>query len=153
MIARCPEEGEAPDIRLYPPSDAGGIKALEAVIAGLLARDVDPANIAIVTFVGKERSRVITSDAIGGIALRKFAGRFDLAGNPVWTDGRMLAETLYRFKGQAAPYVVLCEVDFAVLDEQQRRKLFVGMTRAQLHLTLVMSHAAEAAIMESLSAA
>lgn len=133
-------------------SDAGGLKALEAVIAALVARDVDPANIAIVTFAGKERSRVLARDTIGGVALRKFAGRFDAAGNPVWTDGPMLAETLYRFKGQAAPYVVLCEVDFASLDEQQRHKLFVGMTRAQLHLTLVMSQAAEAALMNTLGA-
>lgn len=153
VIARCPEEGEAPDIRIYPPSDAGGLKALEAVIAALAARDVDPANIAIVTFAGKERSRVLARDAIKGMALRKFTGRFDLAGNPVWTDGRMLAETLYRFKGQAAPYVILCEVDFGALDEQQRRKLFVGMTRAQLHLTLVISQAAEAAIVDALGAA
>ena len=152
IIARFPEEGKAPDIRIYPPSDAGGVKALEAVIASLLARDVDPANIAIVTFAGKERSQVLARDAAGGIALCKFTGKFDMAGNPVWTDGRLLAETLYRFKGQAAPYVVLCEVDFASLDEQQRRKLFVGMTRAQLHLTLVMSEAAEAAIVESLGA-
>lgn len=152
IVARCPEVGEPPDIRAYPATDAGGVKALESVIVGLLAKGVEPSKMAIVTFSGKERSQVLPRDSIGGMALRKFTGRFDVAGNPVWTDGRILAETLYRFKGQAAPYVILCEVDFASLDEKQRRKLFVGMTRAQLHLTLVISRAAEAAITESLNA-
>lgn len=152
IVARCPEVGEPPDIRAYPATDAGGVKALESVIVGLLAKGVEPSKMAIVTFSGKERSQVLPRDSIGGMALRKFTGRFDVAGNPVWTDGRILAETLYRFKGQAAPYVILCEVDFARLDEKQRRKLFVGMTRAQLHLTLVISRAAEAAITESLNA-
>ena len=153
VVARCPEEGQAPEICVYPAQDEGGLKALGGVVASLLARDVDPASIAIVTFAGKERSRVLARDAIGGLPLRKFTGRFDEAGNPLWTDGLLLAETLYRFKGQAAPYVVLCEVDFAALDEYQRRKLFVGMTRAQLHLTLVMSEAAEAGLVEALAAA
>ena len=150
IIARCPEAGEPPDIRSYAASDAGGVKALDSVIKGLLAKGVDPENMVIVTFAGKERSQVLARDSIGGLALRKFAGRFDAAGNPIWTAGRILAETLYRFKGQAAPYVILCEVDFAVWDDKQRRKLFVGMTRAQLHLTLVMSEAADEAMTSGL---
>lgn len=93
---------------------------------------------AIVTFAGKECSQVLACDSFGGIALRKFTGRLDVAGNPVWTEGRILAETLYRLKRHAEPYLIRCQVDFAVLDEKQHRKLFVGMTRTQLHLKLVI---------------
>ena len=150
IIARCPEAGEPPDIRSYAASDAGGVKALDSVIKGLLAKGVDPENMVIVTFAGKERSQVLARDSIGGLALRKFTGRFDTAGNPIWTSGRIVAETLYRFKGQAAPYVILCEVDFAEWNNKQRRKLFVGMTRAQVHLTLVMSVAADEAMTSGL---
>lgn len=109
------------------------VKALDSVIKGLLAKGVDPENMVIVTFAGKERSQVLARDSFGGLELRKFTGRFDKAGNPIWTSGRIVAETLYRFKGQAAPYVILCEVDFAEWNDKQRRKLFVGMTRAQVH--------------------
>lgn len=152
IVARCPEVGEPPEIRTYGTSDTGGVKALESVVTGLLAKGVEPSSIVIVTFAGKENSQVLARDSIGGLALCKFTGRFDAASNPVWTQGRLLAETLYRFKGQAAPYVILCEIDFTVLDEKQRRKLFVGMTRAQLHLTLVISKVAEMAITEALNA-
>ncbi len=44
-----------------------------------------------------------------------------------------------RFKGQAAPAVVLTECDIAQLDDMNRRLLFVGLTRAQMHLEWVMS--------------
>ena len=59
-----------------------------------------------------------------------------------------MIESLYRFKGQSAPVVVLCEVDFETLDEGEQRKLFVGLTRAQLRVDLVLSHRAEAAIIQ-----
>ena len=153
VVARCPEMGEPPDLLVYPASDAGGVRTLQKAVAALRAKGVDPAHIAVLTFSGQERSQVLALSAIGGVAVRKFTGRFDTAGNAVWTQGDLLLETLYRFKGQAAPYVILCEVDFAALDDKQRRKLFVGMTRAQLHLTLVMSQATEAAFSEALSAA
>ena len=146
----CPEMGETPNIRSYPTSDIGGLRAVEGALADLLAEGVDPAHIAIVTFAGRERSKVLTQDAIAGQVLRKFTGQFDGAGNAIWTQGAVLVETLYRFKGQAAPYVILCEVDFAECDDKQRRKLFVGITRAQLHLVLVLSKAAETALAASL---
>ena len=44
-----------------------------------------------------------------------------------------------RFKGQAAPAVVLTECDITELDELSRRLLFVGLTRARVHLEWVIS--------------
>lgn len=37
------------------------------------------------------------------------------------------------------PVVVLCEVDFEELTEKDKRKLFVGLTRGQVRVDLVMS--------------
>ena len=51
-------------------------------------------------------------------------------------------ETLYRFKGQSAPVVVLCEVDFEALGDKERHKLFVGFTRAQFRLECVLTERA-----------
>jgi superfamily I DNA and RNA helicase len=48
-------------------------------------------------------------------------------------------ESVYRFKGQSTPAVVLCEVDFEELTPVNARKLFVGMTRGQLRVDVVLS--------------
>jgi len=58
-----------------------------------------------------------------------------------------LIETVYRFKGQAAPCVILTEVDFETLDDISRRKLFVGMTRASMKLIVVLSARAAASLL------
>lgn len=52
-------------------------------------------------------------------------------------------ETVYRFKGQSAPAIILSEVDFDELNDNERRKVFVGMTRACIAVDLVMSRRAE----------
>jgi hypothetical protein len=49
--------------------------------------------------------------------------------------------SLNRFKGQAAPAVVLTEWDIAQLDPANRRLLFLGLTRARVHLEWVVSSA------------
>ncbi|HEY1610840.1 MAG TPA: ATP-binding domain-containing protein, partial [Paraburkholderia sp.] len=41
-------------------------------------------------------------------------------------------ESIYRFKGQSAPCVILTEVDFETFDERAARKLIVGATRATM---------------------
>ncbi|MFA7238816.1 MAG: hypothetical protein WC091_01790 [Sulfuricellaceae bacterium] len=51
---------------------------------------------------------------------------------------------------EGAPAVILSEVDLAELTDQERRKLFVGMTRAQLSLQIVLSAQAEACFARAL---
>ena len=79
---------------------------------------------------------------LGASTLRTFSGDYDLFGQPQYSRGEVLLETVYRFKGQAAPAVIFAEIDFETLDEQARRKLFVGATRAMLKLMLVVSERA-----------
>ncbi|HRP25536.1 MAG TPA: ATP-binding domain-containing protein [Thauera sp.] len=69
----------------------------------------------------------------------------------MWSEGELLIESVHRFKGQSAMGVVLAEVDFEQLDDAVRRRLFVGMTRAQLALEVVVSRAAESALGEALA--
>ena len=54
-----------------------------------------------------------------------------------------MVESVYRYKGQSAPAVVIAEFDFAELDEAARRRLFVALTRAQMAAELVLSARAE----------
>jgi hypothetical protein len=107
-------------------------------------------HMALVTFSGRERSRLFPFDTLGPHRLRSATGRYDLFGVPQYTEGDLLIETVYRFKGQAAPCVILTEVDFDELDERARRKLFVGMTRASLKLIVVLSRRAAVTLMARL---
>ena len=68
---------------------------------------------------------------------------YDRNGEPRRSEGELLVESVYRYKGQSAPAVVVTEFDFAVLDDAARRRLFVALTRAQMAAELVLSVAAE----------
>jgi superfamily I DNA and RNA helicase len=107
-------------------------------------------DVAIITFRGRENSTLLPYDQIGQNRLRSFSGRYDLLGQPEFTEGDVLIESVYRFKGQSAPAIILAEVDFESLDQSTIRKIFVGATRATLHLTLVMSERAAQALLRSL---
>lgn len=146
------ETGEAPEFHVYAADDAGGLSCLSALLKRLTAGGHCSDDIAVLSFRGRERSRVLRLATLAGHALRRFTGTFDAAGNAMWTEGTVQAESIYRFKGQSAPIVILCEMDFEALDDANRRKLFVAMTRAQRELHLVMSEAAAAALEKRLDA-
>ena len=74
----------------------------------------------------------------------------DLFGQPVYTEGDVLLESVYRFKGQAAPAVIFTEIDFEVLDDKAIRKLFVGATRSSMKLMLVIHERAATQLLKKL---
>jgi len=74
-------------------------------------------------------------------SLARFTGEYDVDGNQAWTKGKLRFESVYRFKGQQAPAVVLVNVDPSKEEaqlERDQRVLFCGMTRATVRLDLVM---------------
>ncbi len=96
-------------------------------------------HISLVTFRGREHSKLTPFDSLGPYSLRAPTGQYDLFGNPVFTEGDVLTDSVFRFKGRAAPCVVFTEIDFEALDDNVIRRLFVGSTRATMKLVLVMS--------------
>jgi superfamily I DNA and RNA helicase len=108
-------------------------------ITRCLAAGYARSDMAIVSFRGRDNSALLNLDALGNHSLKSFNGHYDLFGNPVFRDGELLTESVYRFKGQSAPAVIFTEIDVETLDEKSFRKLFVGMTRARMKLILVMS--------------
>jgi len=98
--------------------------------------------IAIVTYRGRESSWLTPYDQIGGHRLRAPTGQYDLLGNSIYTEGNVAIDSVHRFKGRAAPCIVLTEIDFENLTENSIRRLFVGATRATMKLVLVLSDAA-----------
>ncbi|MGJ7917791.1 ATP-binding domain-containing protein [Massilia sp. LXY-6] len=140
-----PYTGELPGIRTYG-SDEELLAAAEAAVAALLARGFALNDIAIVCGRGRERSTLLNRAQIGPWRSRRFTGEYDRNGEPRWSSGELLVESVYRYKGQSAPAVVVAEVDFAELDDAARRKLFVALTRAQMAAELVLSARAEACL-------
>jgi hypothetical protein len=72
-------------------------------------------------------------------------------GDPEFSGGAFLLETVYRFKGQSRPCVILTEIDFDQWDECVGRKLFVGKARASLCLFPVLSERAATLLMQRLN--
>lgn len=135
-VAGSPVEGVPVQVEAFDPAEGPHEQTLRAVTRALGAgfrRD----QIAIVSFHGRERSALAQAERLGPIPLRRFTGDYDAAGVPCFTEGDVLVETVYRFKGQSMPCVILTEVDEALSDESSRRKLLVGATRATLALSVV----------------
>jgi superfamily I DNA and RNA helicase len=127
-------------LELIEYTDTEGLMAgTKEAIRKCLSEGFRRHDIAVISFRGREGSALLGLDALGPHPIRRFTGRYDLLAQPVFTDGELLVESVYRFKGQAAPAVVLSEVDFESLDERTVRKLFVGATRATMKLAIVAS--------------
>ncbi len=150
-IEACAPLAEA-DIDFIPYTDAAGLVAgVKNAIVNCLAAGFTKRDIALLSFRGREQSLLFPYTQLGTHTLRTFTGTYDADGQPLFSSGELLLETVYRFKGQSAPAIILAEIDFESLDEKARRKLFVGMTRAQLKLILVGSERAGRHLLAALS--
>jgi hypothetical protein len=149
--ALSPYEGELPDPLVYEQPDKVAQSTLNAVERCLqLGFGID--DIAIVSLRGRERSALQALDHLGPWRLRRFTGHYDEGGGAIWADGDLMIDSVRRFKGQAAPAIVLTECDFTDLDAMTARLLFVGLTRSRVHLEWVLSRQASQAIERALLA-
>lgn len=138
--AASPFAGADIDVLSYPAGDNAQLfLQTKQAITRCLGAGFTRSDIALISFRGRENSALLNLDALGNHSLKSFDGTYDLFGNPVFREGELLVESVYRFKGQSAPAVIFTEIEFESLDEKNFRKLFVGMTRARLKLVLVLS--------------
>lgn len=133
-----PHAGELPDPLVYENLDALHACTVQAV-KRCLDRGFSLDDIAVISMRGREKSLLQKLDHLGAWTVKRFTGAFGEGGNPEWTSGELLVESVRRFKGQAAPAVVLTECDFGEMTAINRRLLFVGITRARMHLEWVIS--------------
>lgn len=142
-------EGELPGFLTYV-----GERDLQRVTAQavetLIARGIRLGEIVVLSGRGRAKSLLQNVDRIGDFTVKRFTGQYTPDGTPCWTNGELLVDSIYRFKGQSANGVVLTELDFDTLSDIERRKLFVGLTRAHLAVELVLSPRAEACLARAL---
>ncbi len=143
-------EGKVPDPIVYDSPQkltTCTVKAVERCLQKGFSLD----EIAVVSMRGREKSTLLNLEKLGAWTLKRFTGQFDEGGDPIWTaGGELLIESVRRFKGQAAPAVVFTECDLDSLDPLSRRLLFVGLTRARVHLEWVISSTTEQMIANNL---
>src|SRR5690606_9845817 len=140
LQAESPIDGSEVEYLVYEHDDADAmLDATKRAITNALRAGFRKQDIVLVTWTGRGRSRLLGAATLGPHRLQSFAGRYDMFGNPEYREGDLLVESVYRFKGQSAPCVILTEVDFESFDEAAARKLFVGMARASMRLTVVIS--------------
>ncbi|UOD31616.1 ATP-binding domain-containing protein [Massilia violaceinigra] len=142
--AGSPFKGAEIEELMYPEGDTEAMLAqTRRAVTLCLGAGFARHDIAIASFRGREKSAILRLDKLSEAhTLHSFTGEYDLFGTPIYREGGLLAESVYRFKGQSAPAVIFTEIDFEQIDELVLRKLFVGMTRARLKLVLVMSERA-----------
>lgn len=136
------------DVRFVTYADGGVEGATNEALKQASAAGFRLEDIALLTFHGRDKSAFTASGCIGQHALHRFSGAYDTEGTPVYQQGDVLFESIYRFKGQSAPCVILTEVDFERFDEAVFRRFFVGATRATMKLIVVISERAAAKIVE-----
>ena len=136
--ARGAHVGATPHIYTWAPGKVSSLNAIEKCLENLWEDGYTPNQVAVVSYHGIKSSEALAQEKLGGYKTRRFSG-YDEASNALWTDGALLVESVYRFKGQSMPVVIFCEIDFEELTEKDKRKLFVGLTRGQVRVDIVMS--------------
>ncbi|MBN3757443.1 ATP-binding domain-containing protein [Paraburkholderia sp. Tr-20389] len=157
MLADAPMKVDAAgpftrsDVRTMTYAGGNAMQATREALDEAMAAGFLPSDIALLTFSGREKSLLARFDQLGSHTLRSFTGEYDERGAPRYRDGEIMMESVYRFKGQSAPCVILTEVDFEQFDDTVFRRLFVGATRATMKLIVVMSERAQTQLIERMS--
>ncbi|KVC12532.1 nuclease [Burkholderia diffusa] len=144
--AASPFDGSEVGVMTYAGAHAAPTtrQAIDVALAAGFALS----DIVLLSFHGRDKSLFTVLDRLGRHALRSFTGAYDTHGAPIYRDGELRFDSVFRFKGQSAPCVILTEVDFEHFDEIALRRLFVGATRATVKLIVVMSERAARTLMD-----
>jgi Holliday junction resolvase-like predicted endonuclease len=138
VYAKGPYKGDLPEFHVFN-EDAELLNKTEQAIVSLLERGFKLEDIAVLSWHGRANSKLLNAHSIGQFSTKQFTGQYTADSEPIWTEGDLLTESVYRFKGQSTPAVVFTEIDFVSMTDKDRKKLFVGLTRAQMAVELVIT--------------
>jgi hypothetical protein len=115
-------------------------KILNSRALALVKQGFDPADIAIVSCRGIGSTSLGDLQQVAKWKLRRYLNKYDANARQVYSDGDINFDSIYRYKGEQAPVVILVD-----LDERLERNdwntgvLYCAMTRATVRLELVVS--------------
>lgn len=136
--SKSPYQGELPEFRIYH-NDKELIKQTSLALNSLMDKGFDLEDIVVLSNRGKQKSVILNQEKIGNFKTSHFTGQYNDNGEQIWSTGLLKTESIYRFKGQSCPAIILTEIDFAELSGLERKKLFVGLTRATMSIEIILS--------------
>ena len=121
-----------PEGRAVEPVALGAAEELEPALDRVLDRlvrheDVAPADVAVLAGCSLERA---------GLGRNGRVGSFQVTRTLPFEPGRVVLETIHRFKGLERPVVVLAALE-GMKPEEREPLLYSGLTRARSHLVVV----------------
>ena len=128
-----------PAIATAPLKEGKEFAMLDALIQKVVLKDFDPKDVVIISMHGAGRESYKDKDMVAGLKLIPY--------DPMkpYENGTIRCSTVYKFKGMESHAVVL--TDFDKLDSvRDRRKAYVGMSRARYALYMVVSNGVEEAL-------
>ena len=96
-------------------------------------------DIAIISCRGMDSTALRETDRLGQHYVRRFTGKYDEHDNQIYTEGELIFDTIFRYKGQQAPVIILNDLDESLeVNERTRKILYCAMTRATVLLELII---------------
>lgn len=96
-------------------------------------------DIAIISCRGMDSTALRETDRLGQYFIRRFTGKYDEHENQIYTPGKLVFDTIFRYKGQQASVIILTDLDEALeVNERTRKILYCAMTRATVLLELII---------------
>ena len=109
-------------------------RIIELVKAGFKLDDIG-----IISCRGMETAALRETDRLGNHFVKRFTGKYDEHENQIYTQGELIFDTIFRYKGQQAPAIILTDLDDSLaLNERSRKILYCAMTRATVLLELMV---------------
>jgi len=137
------QENDLPGLGVRVHSYKDGME--QTKIVGEIVRDLTRSgfsheDIVIISCKGIQGSVFSKYQTIAGIPLIQFTGEYDKYGKQIMTDGKLYFDSVYRYKGQESPAVILVDVDPKEKEPgRAERVIYCGMTRATVRLEMVVN--------------
>ena len=101
---------------------------LDEVVGNLISQGFSSEEIVILSLCGVDQSPLWAHEHIGRHPIRRFTGAYQPDGAQIWTNGDITLDSLYRFKEQDAPAVILTNVEDRKTPERLNRFLYCGLS-------------------------
>jgi superfamily I DNA and RNA helicase len=96
-------------------------------------------DIVVISCRGTKSTALADIVQIGDHKLRKFTNRYNAHNEQIYTEGDLNFDTIFRYKGQQAPCVILVDLDESIeRNDWSLGILYCAMTRATMRLELVV---------------